>query len=49
MAAGRKKREGVLWRWRRSTVGVTVTALLAGLCLALTTTPGPAASVDTSA
>ncbi|MGW0565559.1 non-reducing end alpha-L-arabinofuranosidase family hydrolase [Streptomyces sp. NPDC003016] len=49
MATGRKRREGVLWRRRRSTVGMTVTALLAGLCLALTTTPASAASVDTGA
>ncbi|WP_110944573.1 non-reducing end alpha-L-arabinofuranosidase family hydrolase [Streptomyces niger] len=49
MATGRKRREGVLWRWRRSTIGITVTALLAGLCLALTATPASAASVDTSA
>lgn len=49
MATGRKKREGALWRRRRSVVGIAVTALLAGLFLALTTTPASAASVDTSA
>ncbi|MER5755388.1 non-reducing end alpha-L-arabinofuranosidase family hydrolase [Streptomyces sp. NPDC002088] len=49
MATGRNKHEGALWRWRRSVVGIAVTALLAGLCLALTATPASAASVDTSA
>ncbi|NYV75651.1 RICIN domain-containing protein, partial [Streptomyces sp. UH6] len=39
----------LLWRWRRGTVAIAVTALLAGLCLTLGSTPASAATVDTGA
>ncbi|MBO1331415.1 non-reducing end alpha-L-arabinofuranosidase family hydrolase [Streptomyces sp. VRA16 Mangrove soil] len=48
MTAGRRGDRG-LRRGRRGTVAVTVAALLAGLCLALTAAPASAASVDTGA
>ncbi|GCD48205.1 alpha-N-arabinofuranosidase [Streptomyces paromomycinus] len=49
MATGHSTHRRALWRRRRSVVGTVVTALLAGLCIALTTTTASAASVDTNA
>ncbi|MFE5207322.1 non-reducing end alpha-L-arabinofuranosidase family hydrolase [Streptomyces sp. NPDC056600] len=49
MASEKPLRARLLWRWRRGTVGAAVAALLAGMCLALGTTPASAATVDTGA
>jgi hypothetical protein len=49
MAPGQSLAAHLMRRWRRGTVGVAVTALLAGLCLALGSTPAAAATVDPGA